>query len=37
MTSVEYFDYKKGSYDTEKHCDYLISLVSAETPYVKTI
>ena len=27
----------KGSHDTESHCGYLISLVSAETPSVKTI
>ena len=37
MPSVEYFDYKKGSHDTENHCGYLISLVSTETPSVKTI
>ena len=36
MSSVEYFDYKKGSHDTENHCGYLISLVSTETPSVKT-
>ena len=37
MPSVEYFDYKKWSHDTENHCGYLISLVSTETPSVKTI
>ena len=37
MSSVEYFDYKKWSHDTENHCGYLISLVSTETPSVKTI
>ena len=31
------FDYKKWSHHTENHCGYLISLVSAETPSVKTI
>ena len=31
------FDYKKWSHDTENHCGYLISLVSTETPSVKTI
>ena len=37
MSSVEYFDYKKWSHDTENHCGYLISLVSTEAPSVKTI
>ena len=37
MSSVEYFYYKKGSHDTENHCGYLISLVSTETPSVKTV
>ena len=36
MSSVEYFDYKKWSHDTENHCGYLINLVSTETPSVKT-
>ena len=35
MSSVEYFDHKKWSHDTENHCGYLISLVSTETPSVK--
>ena len=34
ISSVEYFDYKKWSHDTENHCGYLISLVSTETPSV---
>ena len=37
LSSVEYFDNKKGSDDTENHCGYLISLVSTETPSVKTV
>ena len=37
MSSLEYFDYKKWSHDTENHCGYLINLVSTETPSVKTI
>ena len=37
MPSLEYFDYKKWSHDTENHCGYLINLVSTETPSVKTI
>ena len=37
LPSVEYFDYKKWSHDTENHCGYLISLVSTDTPSVKTI
>ena len=36
MSSVEYFEDKKWSHDTENHCGYLISLVSTETPSVKT-
>ena len=31
MSSVEYFHYKIGSHDTQSHCGYLITLVSAET------
>ena len=31
------FDYTKWSHDTENDCGYLISLVSPETPSVKTI
>ena len=37
ISSVEYFDHKKGSHDTENHCDYSISLVSTETPSVKMV
>ena len=35
MSLVEYFDYKKGSHDTENHWGFLINLVSTETPSVK--
>ena len=37
MSSLEYFDHRKGSHGTENHCGYLISLVSTETPSVKTV
>ena len=37
MSWVNYFDYKKGSYDTENHCGYLIDLVSTEIPSGKTV
>ena len=37
MSSVEYFDYKKESHDTENHCGYLISLASTETSSEKTV
>ena len=37
MSSVEYFYYKKGSHNAKNHSGYLISLVSTETPSVKTI
>ena len=37
MSSVEYFDYNKGSHNTENHCGYLISFVSTETPFMKTV
>ena len=32
MSSVEYFDCKKGSHDTENHCCYFKILSSTETP-----
>ena len=36
MSSVEYFDYKKG-HMTENHCGYLTYFVLAETLSVKPV